>query len=78
MGKMRQRTQSQPSIEKQSNLGGSSSTDIPVTDNQPMPPIPSSKKEKPQLMHVYNQGEFFRGAKGSRARHCFIKSFSNC
>jgi len=33
--------------------------DLLATDKQSVPPIPSSKKEKPQLVLICNQGEFF-------------------
>jgi len=49
----------QSSIEEKSTKKDSSLIDIPTTDNQPMPPIPSSKEEKSNFMPVCNQGEFF-------------------
>jgi len=30
---------------------------------KPMPPVPSSKKERSQLMPILNQGEFFMESK---------------
>ena len=49
----------QPSIEEKSTKGDASLIDLSATDNQFMPPIPSSKKEKSQLVPICNQGEFF-------------------
>jgi len=50
--------QKQPPIEEPSTQKDPSLIDLPATNNQPMPPIPSSKEKKPNFIPICNQGEF--------------------
>ena len=49
----------QPPIEESLTQKDSSLINLPATNNQPMPPIPSPKEEKLNFMPIYNQGESF-------------------
>jgi len=61
----------QLSIEEKSTKEDSSLIDIPVTDNQPIPPF-SSSKEKKAKFHAHMQSRpVLRGTKGNKAMHCF-------